>query len=206
MTRPTTRSSYPSQLPADVVEIWRPVVGYEVSYEVSDQGRVRSLDREVLVTTCPRRGPFLNKVRGRILKAGSAYGDNIFVSLYRDGAAWQPLVHGLVLEAFVGPRPPDHLALPRDGDPKNCALRNLRWALRADLQVAKAERGNDGAGENHPRVKLRAVDIAAIRDDTGSRTAELADRYGVGTSHIRRIRRGLCWVPKAAATHAATGP
>ena len=29
------------------VEVWRPVVGYEGKYEVSNFGRVRSLDRTV---------------------------------------------------------------------------------------------------------------------------------------------------------------
>ena len=34
------------------IEIWRPVVGYEGLYEVSDQGRVRSLIRNIILKQC----------------------------------------------------------------------------------------------------------------------------------------------------------
>ena len=42
------------------IEEWRPVSGYEGAYEVSDQGRVRSVDR---VDSAGRR------LRGRVLSA-----------------------------------------------------------------------------------------------------------------------------------------
>jgi hypothetical protein len=35
----------------------------------------------------------------------------------------------LVLESFVGPRPPGHVLRFKDGDRLNCALDNLEWAL-----------------------------------------------------------------------------
>jgi len=34
----------------------------------------------------------------------------------------------LVLESFVGPRPPGHVLRFKDGDRLNCALGNLEWA------------------------------------------------------------------------------
>ncbi len=37
-------------------------------------------------------------------------------------------VAALVLESFVGPRPPGHVVRFRDGDRLNCALDNLEWA------------------------------------------------------------------------------
>src|SRR5829696_2454814 len=46
-----------------VTERWRPVVGYENHYEISDQGQVRSLDR-VTVDSLGRKHP----VTARILK------------------------------------------------------------------------------------------------------------------------------------------
>ncbi|MDU6479009.1 MAG: NUMOD4 domain-containing protein, partial [Corynebacterium kroppenstedtii] len=44
-------------------ERWRPVVGYEGIYEVSDQGRVRSLDRIITQHDGMKR-----PMRGRILR------------------------------------------------------------------------------------------------------------------------------------------
>ncbi|MGH8236046.1 MAG: NUMOD4 domain-containing protein [Steroidobacteraceae bacterium] len=49
-------------------EKWLPVVGWEGLYEVSDQGRVRSLDRTVEMP-CTRWGGTLKRLtRGRVLK------------------------------------------------------------------------------------------------------------------------------------------
>ena len=43
-------------------EVWRPVIGYEGLYSVSDQGNVKSLGRVIMT----RRGP--RKVKDRLLK------------------------------------------------------------------------------------------------------------------------------------------
>ena len=48
-------------------ERWLPVIGYEGIYEVSDLGRVRSLDRYVSARGCR---PYLQ--RGRLLKPAAA--------------------------------------------------------------------------------------------------------------------------------------
>lgn len=44
-------------------EVWKPIAGYEGLYEVSNQGRVRSLDRVVL-----RKNGQSQLCRGRLLK------------------------------------------------------------------------------------------------------------------------------------------
>ena len=47
-------------------ELWQPVPGYEGLYEVSDQGRVRSLDREI--EKIGRAGVLMNlQLRGKVL-------------------------------------------------------------------------------------------------------------------------------------------
>lgn len=72
-------------------ELWRAVVGYEGFYEVSDQGRVRSV---------PRR-----KTRGRILKQILSTTGYPQVTLSKESVARPKKVHLLVMAAFVGPRP-----------------------------------------------------------------------------------------------------
>ena len=52
-------------------EEWRPIRGYEGSYDVSNLGRVRSLDRIVK----HRKGPQKSRtIRGRIMSAFSSWG------------------------------------------------------------------------------------------------------------------------------------
>lgn len=100
-------------------EKWLPVLGYE-GYEVSDHGRVRSY--------LQRNNP------GKVLKdAAGAKGHRVVVlsRALADGGPHQRMVHQLVLEAFVGPRPEGMLALHRDGDPENNHLDNLYWGTHS---------------------------------------------------------------------------
>lgn len=75
-------------------EIWKPVTGYEMIYEVSNLGRVRSLDRVVNGKNCRklRKGKILNPVNAR--------GYNR-VCLYKNGVWKRFLVHRLVAQAFI---------------------------------------------------------------------------------------------------------
>jgi len=106
-------------------ETWKPVVGYEGSYEVSDQGRVRSLDRFVIT-----RGGVRKRTKGKILRTSVMNMGYLQVSL---GRAKKVTVHRLVLEAFVGPAPEGSEACHYpDPDRSNSALSNLRWRTRSD--------------------------------------------------------------------------
>lgn len=112
-------------------ETWRPVVGHEGSYEVSDQGNVRSLDRTTI------RNGHVHKLRGKVLVPvrASEYG-YLRVSL---GRGKPQFVHRLVAAAFIGPGDGfdvDH----RDGNPTNNRLSNLRYLTHAENMVAQRER------------------------------------------------------------------
>nr|WP_276323728.1 NUMOD4 domain-containing protein [Mycobacterium paragordonae] len=111
-----------------MTEQWRPVVGYEGLYEVSDHGRVRSLERVVM-----RRNGAPCKVRGRILRQGTAKtGGYKVVNLAHPGRSCVHKVHHLVLAAFVGPRPTGLLGLHADDDPTNNGLTNLSYGTHSD--------------------------------------------------------------------------
>lgn len=102
-------------------EQWRPVVGYEGYYEVSDLGRVRSLERVILRSTAPQT------VHQRILKRRVAHDGYLTASLWRGGHGWTVDVHTLVAAAFLGPRPDGLQVCHWDGDASNAALSNLRY-------------------------------------------------------------------------------
>ncbi|KRD36826.1 hypothetical protein ASE27_10240 [Oerskovia sp. Root918] len=111
---------------------WRPVVGFEGAYEVSDRGRVRSLDR------LDSRG---NRIRGRVLRAATKRSGHQHLSLCVDGKGITLLVHRMVLEAFVGPAPEGMEACHSDGDPANNALSNLRWDSRSENTLDRVRHG-----------------------------------------------------------------
>ncbi len=106
-------------------ERWLPVVGYEEWYEVSDQGRVRSLDRWVY-------GRRTRWFPGRML---SSHRDGHYpqVTLAYAGKHHDARIHELVLTAFVGPRPsPSAVARHYDDDPSNNTVENLLWGTSGE--------------------------------------------------------------------------
>lgn len=95
-------------------EVWKPIVGYEGLYEVSDQGNIR---------TTKRQGSS-GGLKEKTITDNGYY----VVSLYKDGKGKRYLVHRLVAEAFMGPAPNekpfvDHI----DGNRLNCTKNNLRY-------------------------------------------------------------------------------
>ena len=110
------------------MEIWKDVPGYEGQYQVSDQGRVRSLDRTI--SQMSRCGTlYLKDIKGVVLRPGRMPAGHMSVSLGRNNSQ---CVHKLVLLAFVGPAPDGHECLHGNGDPSDNRLENLRWGTRGD--------------------------------------------------------------------------
>jgi hypothetical protein len=113
-------------------EEWRPVVGHP-DYEVSNFGRVRSLDR---VKVYQRRDQYSGALltitrchKGKVLRPGTMTSGHQFVVLGRKKGF---CVHVLVLTAFVGPAPDGMECCHWDDDPANNHRDNLRWGTRAD--------------------------------------------------------------------------
>ena len=104
-------------------EVWRPIPGYEGWYEVSDAGRVRSLDRYVDYKTGQR---VLH--RGKTLKNQQFQATGYpFVNLWKDGKGSPRTVHSLVMEAFVGPRGKGMEVCHENGVRTDNRLKNLRY-------------------------------------------------------------------------------
>ena len=135
-----------------MTERWLPITGYEGTYEVSDLGRVRSLDR---ISSQGRR------LKGQVLKQGRNAAGYMSVGLHLAGDATTYLVHRLVLTAFEGPPPDEMETRHMDGNSSNNVASNLVWGtsqenirdqLRHGTQVnakkTKCPQGHLYDGEN----------------------------------------------------------
>lgn len=110
-------------------EVWKDVVGYEGLYQVSNLGRVRSVDR-VTFSTGTMREDANYHFKGKLLKQGNR---NASISpykqvvLYKDRKHKTYGVHRLVAEAFI----PNPNNLPqvnhKDENPSNNNVNNLEW-------------------------------------------------------------------------------
>ncbi|QXN74668.1 HNH endonuclease [Mycobacterium phage JeTaime] len=126
------------------LERWLPIEGYEGCYEVSDQGRVRSLER------LNARGA---RVRERILTPMLCGRPKYhMVALHRDGVRNVRKVHHLVLEAFVGPRLGDVLCRHKNDIPTDNRLSNLAWGTGSENQHDSVRNGRHAQSR---KVKCR---------------------------------------------------
>jgi hypothetical protein len=114
----------------DVTERWLPVSDYEGLYEVSDQGRVRSLTHQT-----PKGIRY-----GRRLKVPLRNGYPR-VGLYREGVQVTRMVHDLVTAAFLGPRPEGTEVRHLDGNPQNATRTNLAYGTHGENQFDQVRHG-----------------------------------------------------------------
>ena len=169
-----------------MTELWQPVVGYEGLYEVSDQGRVKSLPRL-------RRNGGITKER--ILRATKS-GCYHLVSLHRDGKREAFRVHQLVAAAFLGPCPDGLIVLHGSGGKTDNRPENLSYGTYSKNKGEDRVRdGTSAAGERHHTTKVTAEQVREIRALRGKVTQkELGARYGMAQTSISFIQRGLRWV------------
>lgn len=100
--------------------IWVPIKGYEGSYEVSDDGKVRSKNRYIV----GRDGPYFKK--GQLIKLNDA-GHYLRVGLWKNRVCKMYCVHYLVIRAFKGKRPKGKIIRHLDGNRYNNKKSNLKY-------------------------------------------------------------------------------
>lgn len=111
-------------------EIWKPVVGFEGYYEVSNSGKVRSLPRKSTWFN-PRFGVYVeSSYKGKILNQKETIGGYLQVTLNIPGKILHTFVHRLVGMAFVDGYKEGYDINHKDENPKNNRFDNLEWCSR----------------------------------------------------------------------------
>ncbi len=167
-----------------MTEEWRSIPSWP--YEVSDLGRVRSLGG--------RKG----SSPGRILKPqeaqskGGANYERVWLKAHPRNRF--VLVHILVLETFVGPRPtPGHECNHKNGIKRDNRASNLEWATRSEnIRHAFASGLNRPSYGNRRLTPEQVVQIRS-RHAAGETTVALAKSFGVHNSNVGLIVRRRTW-------------
>lgn len=102
-------------------ELWKPVKGFEGFYEVSSEGRVRSVDR------IDARGQHRKSKIMSVKKIQNAKK----VTFFRDGKSKTFTLKKLVADAFLEKPKANEKLVCVDGDPDNVCAENLKWQKKA---------------------------------------------------------------------------
>ena len=181
-------------------EVWLPVVGYEGCYEVSNKGRVRTVERTVLRSAS--RGVGMPRTYSAQMKPLIKNRTGYYkVNLFKDGKHRQPLVHQLVASAFIanpnGYKFINHL----DCNTTNNCVENLEWCT-PKMNSQHAVRM--GRYNNHIERQLSRLPKLEVTDYSGNvlfvgNTHEIAIKYGYScsTSITSAIRNNGGKLPRA---------
>lgn len=129
--------------------VWKPVVGFEDRYEVSNDGRVRSIDMHLTGKGGVQR---LRKGKARLSRRNNRGYETI--GLCRDNKCVTLLVHRLVAQAFIsnpyGKPQVNHI----DGDLGNNCADNLEWVTDNEN---KAHSSITEGGTQRPKKAVAAT-------------------------------------------------
>ena len=172
----------------DTRERWVDIQGYEGKYRISNQGRVKSLEREIshdgITYTQPER--ILSPWCGT-----TSFYDRI--RLYRGGVGTKFSVHRLVAQHFLPDWNPALEINHIDGNRYNNAADNLEMCThRRNMEHAIASGLKNDYGEKSRNAKLtnaQAEEIRAKYYAGGISQETLAGQYGVCRQTVSAIIR-----------------
>lgn len=178
-------------------EVWRDIAEFAGTYQVSNLGRVRSLDRVVT------RGEIKQPLRGKILSTKVSRNRKqpyLIVNLRRDGKSLFAYVHRLVAAAFI-PNPSRLREVNhKDTDKLNCRVDNLEWRSSSGNKKHAVENGV----KYNPRPR-RGVELAFSKMNPqrvrrarqlcldGGKQRDVAKRFNISQSSLSDILSRKTW-------------
>lgn len=173
-----------------MMEHWKPIIGYEGLYDISDHGRVRTWMLRTGSRVTKRSEPMIMKTQ----PADPKNKDYRNILLRKDRKSRAFLIHRLVLTHFVGPCPPGHQGAHDDGIPSHNWLSNLAWKTPKSNHADKKRHGTSQHGERCSKHRLTEGQVREIlADNRRTPGSKLAKRYGVNHTAIYAILRGKTW-------------
>lgn len=176
-------------------EVWRDIWSFEGSYQVSNFGNVRSLDRYIYH---PRMGKIFRK--GKMLKQSYASKGYKQVCLNDNGRTTTFRVHRLVAMMFI--ENPDNLETVNhiDGNKENNHVSNLEWCSVADNLRHASVNGlmnhSSLTGSMNVNSVLDEGKVYKMMTDyflNDRILKEIAEEYDVSIATVFQAIKGITW-------------
>lgn len=162
----------------DSEEIWKDIPEFEGLYQVSNKGRIRSVDRVL---------QRIIRLKGRILNPYKQYQRNkengyyLQCAIYKNNIGCFYQLHRLVAEVFLENENPLELTVVnhKDGDKTNNTMENLEWVSvrencsHSQLRTRKKDSTKIGASWNKQRKKWKSsIRVGKKKIDLGTFSTE----------------------------------
>lgn len=135
------------------MEVWKDIKGYEGYYQVSSEGRIKSLDR--IVISRNRWGFHNRHYKGRLLKFELNKDGYFYCGLCKDSRRIMYIVHRLVAEAFINNPECKSEVNHIDGNKQNSRVNNFEWMTHEENMDDAVKNGLlNNKGKNHPRARI----------------------------------------------------
>ena len=169
-----------------MTEHWKDVVGYEGIYQVSSNGRIKSLARFIV---CGHGG---RMKRETILKNQTHPDGYPQIELNLNAKKFQVKIHRLVAQSFLS----NPLNLPyvnhKDGDKTNNSIENLEWCTPSENLIHAYSTGLKTCknGNEHHNTKINSDEhkkvLGLLKNNSQRKVAKI---YGVSQTVIQNILR-----------------
>ena len=173
------------------IEEWRDIKDYKGFYQVSNLGRIKSLER---IVKHSKGGVKMQKER--ILKTSKSRYE--LASLSKEGCIKSYAVHRIVAETFI-PNPKNKPQVNhKDGNILNNSAMNLEWCTASENTIHCIENSLrlTARGESSGPSKLSNDEVIEIRRTLASKKISyrsLAKSFGVNKQTISNIHKRKTW-------------
>lgn len=177
-------------------EIWKPVVGFEHSHEVSNLGNIRTIQREVPVENSTYGHTFLRRIPQRPVKTRPDKNGYSIANLAIAKEKTETVkAHRVVAQAFI-PNPDNLPQLNhKNGVKDDNRASNLEWCTNLQNRRHAVSAGLHATGERAGRSHLKERDVQEIRylKKCGIDGVTISKLYGINHKIVSSIHTRRSW-------------
>lgn len=190
-------------------EIWIDIKRYEGVYQISNYGKIRSLDRYIEQLNSDGY-PYNRFIKGRELSLNRTNGNGYRIVMLGNGYRNQPknneYIHILVAKHFIPNQENKPTVNHIDGDKTNNHVSNLEWATQQEqmkhafennlnniIEYASGKQLKGSECTQARLTELQAKEIYKLANSSKYTDKQIGNLYGVSRKTVNQIKNKQTW-------------